>query len=57
MHHLDADKTYRQKTWQELHKNAYLNKSWKHHMKQQLYGHLPSIIDDIKLFAKNEKNW
>ena len=51
MHHMDANKTYEEKTRYKLNKNAgsVLNKSCKRYsIKQQFFGHLPPITETIQ---------
>ena len=52
MHYMDINKTLREISWRQLHKNAASNteKSWKlYPTKQQLYGHLQTITKTIKI--------
>ena len=55
MHHIDADKTYKEKASRELHKNVtcYIEQvpEETHHKKQQ-YGHLPPIFKTFQFSRK-----
>ena len=52
MHHIDADKTYWEKTKRELNKNAtsHIKQIQRQHlMKQKLYDHLPPISKTLQI--------
>ena len=52
MHNMDANKTYREKAWRQLHKNAASNMEQVLKAapnKKQLYGHLPPITKTIQV--------